>query len=256
MVPIVEPDAAQEDKRKGKTLSWREAKISLAHAEGSRTPVYAGTIEGGVEIAGQQMLKCAIRAGFGANSRVHAVGDGAPWIVGQVEEQFGARGTYLIDFYHVCEYLGDAAEAIAPSAAAREAWMEAQKEALKTGRLETTLQALAGHCEPAEVDDEQAPVRRCHRYLSSRRAQLNYRQALADGLPIGSGEIESTHRYVVQQRLKRPGAWWRAEHAEYVLALRITRINGDWDAYWAALARNGPRPANLNRPPISRKSAA
>ena len=101
MVPIVEPDAAQEDKRKGKTLSWREAKISLAHAEGSRTPVYAGTIEGGVEIAGQQLLNCAVRAGFGANSRVHAVGDDAPWIVGQVEEQFGARGTYLIDFYHV-----------------------------------------------------------------------------------------------------------------------------------------------------------
>jgi len=47
MVPIVEPDAGQKDKRKGKTLSWREAKISLAHAKGSTTPVYAGAIEGG-----------------------------------------------------------------------------------------------------------------------------------------------------------------------------------------------------------------
>ena len=35
MVPIVEPDARQKDKRKGKTLSWREAKISLANAKGS-----------------------------------------------------------------------------------------------------------------------------------------------------------------------------------------------------------------------------
>ena len=91
MVPIVEPDARQEDKRKGKTLSWRAAKISLAHAKGSTTPVYAGAIEGGVETAGRQLLECAVRAGFGANSRVHAVGDGAPWIVGQVEEQFGAN---------------------------------------------------------------------------------------------------------------------------------------------------------------------
>jgi hypothetical protein len=32
-------------------------------------------------------------------------------------------------------------------------------------------------------------------------------------LPIGSGEIESAHRYVAQQRLKRPGAWWRVEAA-------------------------------------------
>ena len=36
MIPIVEPDARQKDKRKGKTLSWREAKISL------RTPRGAG----------------------------------------------------------------------------------------------------------------------------------------------------------------------------------------------------------------------
>src|SRR5208337_4124465 len=48
----------QKDKRKGKTLSWREAKISLAHAKGSRTPIYGGGIEGGVEAAGRQLLAC------------------------------------------------------------------------------------------------------------------------------------------------------------------------------------------------------
>lgn len=255
MVPIVEPDADQPDKRKGKTLSWREAKLSLAHAHGSRTPHYAGTIEGGVEVAGRQMLECAVRAGFGAQSRVHAVGDGAPWIVGQIEQQFGVQGSYLIDFYHVCEYLSAAAAAIVPDAAAREAWMEAHKGALKDGRLMSTLQALAVHCEPADVDDDKAPVRACHRYLSARAKQLNYRQALADGLPIGSGEIESAHRYVVQQRLKRPGAWWRVEHADWMLALRTTRLNGDWGVYWATVDPNGAPPANRNRPSSARKAA-
>jgi hypothetical protein len=251
MVPIVEPSRDETDKRKGKKLSWREAKLSLAHAQGSRTPVYAGSIEGGVETAGRQLLTCAVRAGFGTNSLVHAVGDGAPWIVSQVEEQFGDQGSYLIDFYHVCEYLSDAAAAIASDAAAKEAWIETHKEALKAGRIETTLQALAGHCEAPEVCDEQAPVRRCRRYLSSRRAQLDYRGALANGLPIGSGEIESAHRYVAQQRLKRPGAWWLVEHAEHMLALRIVRINGHWDAYWENLKRSPA--ANDNAP---QKSAA
>src|ERR1700686_2477380 len=167
--------------------------------------------------------ECAVRAGFGATSHVHAVGDGAPWIVGQVEEHFGAQGSYLIDFYHVCEYLSAAAKAIAKDAAALDAWMNAQKEALKTGRLDQALAALAGHIEAPEVDDDQAPVRRCHRYLSGRRNHLNYHDALANDLPIGSGEIESAHRYIAQQRLKRPGAWWRVDHAEYMLALRINR---------------------------------
>ena len=125
----------------------------------------------------------------------------APWIVGQVAEQFGG----LIDFYHVCEYLSAVATAIAGDAAAREAWIETQKAALKTGRLDAVLQALAAHGEAPEVEDGQAPVRNCHRYLSRRRAQLDYPRALADGLPIGSGETESAHRYLAQQRLKRPG---------------------------------------------------
>jgi hypothetical protein len=200
-------------------------------------------------------LTCAVRAGFGTNSRVHAVGDGAPWIVGQIEEQFGDQGRYLIDFYHVCEYLSAAAAAIASDAAARESWIETQKEAIKSGRLDTTLQALASQCEAPEVCDEQAPVRRCHRYLSSRTAQLDYRGAVANGLPIGSGEIESAHRYVAQQRLKRPGAWWRIEHAEHMLALRILRINGDWDTYWDNLRRKAAA-ANDNTPKKSEKPAA
>ena len=56
MVPIVEPSSEGKDKRKGKTLCWREAKLSLAHPQGSCTPVYAGSIEGGVEEAGRQLL--------------------------------------------------------------------------------------------------------------------------------------------------------------------------------------------------------
>ena len=143
MIPVMTPDASQKDKRKGKKLSWREAKISLAHAKGSRTPVYGGGIEGGVEAAGRRLFACAVRAGFGADSRVHAVGDGAPWIIGQIEELFGEQGSYLIDFYHVCEYLSAAAKTIAPDAAAGKAWMEAQKDALKTGRADAVLSALA-----------------------------------------------------------------------------------------------------------------
>ena len=84
--------------------------------------------------------------------------------------------------------------------------MDVQKDALKTGRLDQVLRALAGYIEPPEMADASAPVRRCHRYLSERRAYLNYPDALANGLPIGSGEIESAHRTIAQQRLKRAGA--------------------------------------------------
>jgi len=92
--------------------------------------------------------------------------------------------------------------------------------------------ALLPHCEHHSVPDDKAPVRCCHRYLSNRRRQLDYAGAIEKKLPIGSGKIESSHRYIVQQRLKRPGAWWSISGAEQMLALRLCRANGRWEEYW------------------------
>jgi hypothetical protein len=232
MVPIVKTDAQQSDRRTGKQLLWKEAKLCLAHALGSAAPAYGGTLLGGVATAGEQLLGCAVAAGLGTDTRVHAIGDGAPWIADQVAEQFGPNGSYLVDFYHVCEYLAAAAKTCAPDAT--HAWVERQSERLKTNRCALVLGDLLAAIEPPAVPEDQAPVRACHRYLANRREHLDYAGALAAGLPIGSGEIESAHRYVVQQRLKRPGAWWTPENAEAMLALRLVRANGQWSAYWSS----------------------
>ena len=71
-----------------------------------------------------------------------------------------------------------------------------------------------------------------NRHLRNRRDQVDYLSAIEKELPIGSGEIESAHRYVVQTRLKRPGAGWLPENIDYMLALRLCRINQQWEAYW------------------------
>ena len=232
MVPIVEADAAQKDRRKGKKLQWKEAKLCLAHKAGSKTLSYGGTLQGDVEEAGKQLFGCARSAGFGKESRVHAVGDGADWIALQVDERFGSQGSYLVDFYHVCDYLSAAAAAIHTEAEASKAWFNQQKERLKAGDCVGVIESLRAHLESEEVADSDAAVRSCHRYLSRRRDQLDYLGALANNLPIGSGEIESAHRYIVQKRLKLPGSWWCAANAEHMLALRLNRANQQWGNYW------------------------
>jgi hypothetical protein len=62
--------------------------------------------------------------------------------------------------------------------------------------------------------------------------QFNYKVALEDDLPIGSGRVESAHRYVIQDRLKIAGAWWKENNAQNMLALRTLRANSDWENYW------------------------
>jgi hypothetical protein len=79
-------------------------------------------------------------------------------------------------------------------------------------------------------------VRSAYRYLFNRPNRLDYQGAIDSNLPIGSGEIESGHRYVIQNRLKLAGSWWTIENPKAMLALRICRTNQDWDAYWLNLS--------------------
>jgi hypothetical protein len=229
MIPIVTPDATQADKRRGKSLAWKEAKLCLAHAQGSAPPWYGGTLQGGADEAGKALFDCALHAGFGTQTRVHGVGDGATWIADQIDAQFAQQGQFLIDFYHACDYLAAAAKVCAPDP---KAWLSTQKARLKANASDALLAELALHVEPETITDADAPVRAAQRYFSNRRHQLDYHGAREQGLPIGSGKIESAHRYVVQQRLKRPGAWWCIEQAEAMLALRLNRVNDQWESYW------------------------
>lgn len=234
MVPIVTIGAEAGDKRKQKTLQWQEARLVLVHAQGSVTPKFAATFGSSVEESGDALLSCAVAAGFGTTTQVHGVGDGAVWIAEQFAATFGPQASYLVDFYHVCDYLAEAAKTCAPDAP--HAWMDTQKGRLKNNEGTGVLNQLTTYLEAAEVANDQAPVRACFRYLSNRLHHLDYKGALAKGLPIGSGEIESAHRYVIQHRLKLPGAWWKADNVEPRLALRVVRANEDWEKYWGNLA--------------------
>jgi hypothetical protein len=229
MIPKVEVDEeAAGDRRKGRKVGWKEARLALVYAEGTVQPVF-GVTTGSPDQVGEQMAACAERVGLGPHTRVHGVGDGAPWIADQMEWTFGAQSQYLVDFYHLCDYLAAASKHCADD---WHGWYETQKVQMKAGACAEVLDALVAHLESPEVEDKDAPVRACHRYIRNRAGQFEYPAALAKGLPIGSGQIESAHRYVIQERMKIPGAWWKIENADKMLALRTLRANGNWDAYW------------------------
>lgn len=235
MVPIVSSDPETADRRKHKTLNWQELKLCIARELGSADRFYGGTFSGGTEQAGQHLHHCACLAGFGRTTDIHSVGDGAAWIADQVGHWFGSQATYLVDFYHLSEYPADAAPACSPDA---DAWLKQRQAELKANRPTQVLEALWPYREGPATPDVQAPVRKAHRYLSNRQDQVDYAGAIRQGRPTGSGEIESAHRFVVQARLKKPGAWWKAENVDPMLALRLNRLNGGWEDYWKNIPVN------------------
>ena len=53
------------------------------------------------------------------------------------------------------------------------------------------LNALRPYLEASATEDSKAPVRACYRYIKNRPEQLDYKMAIEQGLPIGSGEVGS-----------------------------------------------------------------
>jgi len=68
--------------------------------------------------------------------------------------------------------------------------------------------ALKPYLEPSNISDASALLRSCYCYIKNRTGQFYYKETLEKELPIGSGEVESEHRYISQKRLKLAGAWW------------------------------------------------
>jgi hypothetical protein len=232
MVPIVQKKEVQlqrEDQRKNKIFEWKEARLALAHAKGSRSLVYAGTI-GSIEEAGTELARAIKKAGGGDNSMIHAVGDGAPWIADQVDRLYGARAVYLLDFFHVSQYLSEASTCCQPEM--EKQWFHKQQELLKNSDIQIVLSNLKNHIDQKCQLNDKCLALKCYNYLIKRTHQLDYKAALDAGLPIGSGKIESGHRSVVQKRLKITGAWWTISNAKKMIALRILRANEQWTQYW------------------------
>jgi hypothetical protein len=104
----------------------------------------------------------------------------------------------------LCEYVGATADACAPTQKAQ--WVKEQKTRLKDSRTAEVLDALLPHLEHETTSADRAPVQACYRYIRNRPGQFDYKGALDRDLPIGPGRVESSHRYVVQERLKLLGA--------------------------------------------------
>lgn len=231
MVPVVQP-AKAGDRRRGKTLLWREMRLCSARAVGCAQSIYGATL-GSAETAAWVWRETARQAGCQPHTFMHGVGDGAPWIVEKFKDNFGGQGRYVIDFYHVSEYLAAAALKLCRKGKERR-WVRRQQGRLLNNQLGKVLRSLFEHQESA--DTVETPVRDAYRYLQDRREHLDYKNSAAEKYPIGSGEIESAHRHVVQQRLKIAGGWWKETNLQPMLNLRVARANNWWHQYWSSHA--------------------
>jgi hypothetical protein len=258
MIPVIEhrpltdqgADFPKRDQRKNKQCVYKEMKLTMARLVKSgdiiikrqAAPVKFEATTGDVEAASQRMKHSLSSLGATQKTKVHAVGDGALWIEGQYRQITKGRSNYLIDFYHLMEYLKPAGKSYIDKQnpktdfnqseydKAQEIWLETAVMKIKESRIQEVVEELRPFVEPTGYTDK--PIRDFVTYIDNRPSQFNYKAAIEDGLPIGSGEIESAHKSLIQRRVKIPGAWWEIHNADHMVALRTLIANGHWENYW------------------------
>lgn len=224
MVPTVEVDEEAEDKRKSRKSQWKEVKLNFAKKFGSVDKFYGATIIS-KDKSGDMLKKCVERVGIGPKTEIHFLSDGATWIADQADIKFGTQINHLIDFYHLSDYLFAASEVCSSD---KKKWLKAQQKKAKENKVREIILELEKNINK-DRDDK---IKKCLRYIKNRIDKFDYKTAIEKKLPIGSGEIESANRSIVQKRLKIPGAWWKKETVENMLSLICMIENGDWEDYW------------------------
>jgi hypothetical protein len=105
-------------------------------------------------------------------------------------------------------------------------WMPSRDQA---EGMEGKVGVVASLRPPAPAEPIERLEQTLH-YLQAQRDWIGNYQAWQEAdLPIGSGLVERAVELVLNRRLKRRGMRWRRTNADAVTALRVLRLNGDWE---------------------------
>lgn len=169
--------------------------------------------------------------------RVTAVVDGAEWIQEFLAVQC-PQATRVLDWAHASGHLAEAATALFSEPSQRETWRKARVRELLEVSPEAVIAELEARAAGVSPQSEAAQVlSSVLGYLGRRRDQVRYASFRRDGLPIGSGMVESANKLVVQSRLKGAGMRWRRENVNGMLALRGLDCSQRWATTWPLLHR-------------------
>jgi hypothetical protein len=159
--------------------------------------------------------------------RIALLGDGADWLWKHMKACF-PKGREILDYYHCAEHIYKVAKIQYGYGSIKGLqWVEGTISRLffsEVGNVITGLRRMQPNSDEAKEE-----IRKLIVYLKNNCGKIHYRGDKIGGYPIGSGGIESAHKFIAHTRMKRSGAWWVKETGNEMLRIRCAIYNGTYD---------------------------
>ncbi|EKU96848.1 hypothetical protein Lepto7375DRAFT_0764 [Leptolyngbya sp. PCC 7375] len=230
----------------GKTL-WREVKVGLLARLSHRINRHGKLVTrlqrrrlvavlGDMATFRPRLQLEAARAGIATAPHVVWLSDGARGFWRLFETCFSHLAVGILDFYHAAAYLWQAADAYKDGNPARtpQMWFERLRHQLRHGYVHRIISELRWLSRsPNTAAPTRTVLKRVHDFFDKHRHHVQYRLFKKQGLPIGSGMVESACKWLIQQRFKGVGMRWSEPGLNHLLQLRVAWGNQRFDTLFS-----------------------
>ena len=157
------------------------------------------------------------------------INDGATWIANFIKANY-PNATDILDFYHASEYLHEFSKVLFSKKTQNEErvkWIDKQMFRLLNDKIEKVIDDI----EQIDINGKTRVLaqKKIINYYTKNKFRMLYKTYRDRGLLIGSGPIESAHRFVLQKRMKQSGQKWTKKGGQAIANLRIFNLNNQWD---------------------------
>lgn len=195
--------------------------------------IYDGTIQSADYLF--ELLQLRLKQlGIHKAQLLAVIGDGAPWIWNGVTNlrrslRLGKlRIIEIVDWAHAVGKLSEAAKVGIRARAQQQPWFRRARRMLKNGDLNGLKKAFS---ELNRRQDKENCIAKTKDYFETHRKRMQYPKFKKEGLPIGSGIVESGIRRIINLRLSGASIFWLPEVAEQILYLRCQVKSGQWSNF-------------------------
>ncbi len=214
-------------KKSSRKIDWRETRVGFARpVEHKNQRTFVARMGKYPEIV-SQLVGAAKDRGLFSGSQIFALADGAIGLKEALQDAF-PQLQFILDRPHLKQHIYQGIEAMELAKKHFSPIFDATVSLIDVGKVHKIIKIFQNYNRTGAQE-----IKTLANYLSRFQDCVHYRKFQSLGLPIGSGEVESAHKYIPQKRLKIPGATWHPDTINPMLALRIIRANNWWSEFWS-----------------------